>query len=102
MKYVQGEKSFDKRQRIRKPYSGRIFFTAKSGFYEGRLKNYSRHGLFIESKAFLSVGEVITIALPYLEHEKAKCKGQVIWCKDGGCGIELFGERSAVHLKIVK
>jgi len=102
MKQAGSEKSFDKRLKPRKPYSGPIFFTAKSGFYEGRLKNYSRHGLFIESKASLSVGEVITIALPFLEHEKAKCKGQVMWCKGGGCGIELFRKRSSVHLKIVK
>ena len=102
MKQVEKEKSFDKRLKARKPYSGSVFFTTKNGFYEGRLKNYSRHGLFIESKASLSVGEVITIALPYLEHERAKCKGQVMWCKDGGCGIELFRKRSAMHLKIVK
>ena len=102
MKQVEKEKSFDKRLKARKPYSGSVFFTTKNGFYEGRLKNYSRHGLFIESKASLSVGEVITIALPYLEHEKAKCKGQVMWCKDGGCGIELFRKRRAMHLKIVK
>ena len=102
MKQVEKEKIFDKRLKARKPYSGSVFFTTKNGFYEGRLKNYSHHGLFIESKASLSVGEVITIALPYLEHEKAKCKGQVIWCKDGGCGVELFSKRSAMHLKIVK
>jgi Tfp pilus assembly protein PilZ len=102
VKQVEREKCFDKRLKPRKAYSGPVFFTTKRGFYEGRLKNYSRDGLFIESKASLSVGEVITIALPYLEHEKAKCKGQVMWCKNGGCGIELFRKRSAVRLKIVK
>ena len=34
---------------------------AKNGFNEGRLKNFSRTGLFIDSKARLSVGEIITI-----------------------------------------
>jgi Tfp pilus assembly protein PilZ len=102
MKQVEREKCFDKRLKPRKPYSGPVFFTTKRGFYEGRLKNYSRHGLFIESKASLSLGEVITIALPYMEHERVKCKGQVMWCKNDGCGIELFKKRNAVHLKIVK
>jgi len=32
------KKNIDKRMRLRKPYSGQIFFSAKSGFAEGRLK----------------------------------------------------------------
>ena len=102
MEQLQKAKSFDKRLKPRKLYSGHIFFTTKNGLYEGRLKNYSQNGLYIESKASLSLGEVITAALPYMDNENAKCKGQVMWCNARGCGIELFLDRNDVYLKIVK
>jgi len=96
------QKENDKRIKPRKLYSGHILFVTKNGFYEGRLKNYSRSGLFIETKASLSVGEIITIALPYQNHSHAKCKGQIIWCNKEGFGVELFKKRNAAYLKIIK
>ena len=68
----------DKRINPRKPYSGHILFAATNGFNEGRLKDFSRSGLFINSKARLSVGEVITMALPFLSWKNDKRKGQVM------------------------
>ena len=83
-------------QRIsqRKPYSGHIFFVAKNGFNEGRLKDFSKSGLFINSKARLSVGEIITMALPFLNGKKTKCKGQIMRSTNDGFGIEFFRDRS--------
>ena len=49
----------------RKAYSGHILFVAKNGFNEGRLKDFSRSGLFIITKARLTVGDIITIAIQY-------------------------------------
>jgi len=88
--------------KLRKSYPSHIFFFAKSGFAEGRLKNYSRSGLFIESTVSVSVGEIITIALPYLNGKNTKCRGQVIWRNREGFGIELFKRRSAMTLKVIK
>lgn len=102
MKILNSKKNIDKRMKLRKPYSGHIFFSAKNGFTEGRLKNYSRSGLFIESTASVSVGEIITIALPYLNGKHTKCRGQIIWRNKEGFGIELFKRRSAMTLKIIK
>ena len=62
MKIANQENSVDKRIKPRKPSSESIFFTSKNGFYEGRLNNFSRYGLFIETTASLCVGEIITIA----------------------------------------
>ena len=92
----------DQRINQRKPYSGNIFFVAKNGFNEGSLKDFSRSGLFIITKARLSVGEIITIAIPFVENKQVKCKGQIMRCAKEGFGIELFGNRSAVNLKIIK
>ena len=102
MKLLNSKQNIDKRTKLRKPYSGHIFFSAKNGFAEGRLKNYSRTGLFIESTVSVSVGEIITIALPYLNGKRNKFRGQIIWCNKKGFGIELFKKRSAVIYKVIK
>ena len=100
---VTGNKSSsDKRTKPRRPFSGNIFFTTEKGFNEGRLKNFSRHGLFIETTENLLVGEIITIALPHLNGKDIKCKGQIIWRNKQGCGIELFRKRRNINLRIIK
>jgi hypothetical protein len=102
VKILKRETIFEKRLKERKPYSGHIFFVSKKGFYEGRLKNYSSKGLFIETNAPLSVGEIITIAIPYIEDRNIKCKGQIMRISSGGVGIELFKKRTAAELRIIK
>ena len=102
MKILNSQKNIDKRMKLRKPYPSHIFFSTKRGLAEGRLKNYSRSGLFIESEVSVTVGEIITIALPYLNGKHTKCRGQIIWRNKEGFGIELFKKRSAMTLKIIK
>jgi hypothetical protein len=84
------------------PYSGFVFFSTKRGFFEGELTNYSKHGLFIKTQANLSVGDVITVALPYVEHEEVKFQAQVLRRNNGGYGLELFRERNDNDLKTRK
>jgi flagellar basal body L-ring protein FlgH len=87
--------TMDKRINERRPYSGHIFFTAKNGFNEGRLKDYSKSGLFIITKAHLSLGEIITVAIPYANDKRIKCKGQIMRRDRDGFGIDLFRKRQA-------
>lgn len=94
MNLVNGKQIFEKRIKGRKSYTGHILFAAKNGFHEGRLKNYSSSGLFIKTRASLSIGEIITIALPYLKAKQAKLKGEVLWSNREGVGIELFKKRN--------
>ena len=86
----------------RRPYSGPIFFDAKDGFTEGRLKNYSRSGLFIITKTRLSIGEIITVAIPLPNDELIKCRGQILRQDKDGFGIELFRKPSETNLRIIK
>jgi hypothetical protein len=102
MAIADKKSNMNKRINQRRPYSGEIFFVGKNGFNEGWLKDFSRSGLFINSKARLSVGEIITIALPFWKNKKVKCRGQILRCAKEGFGIELFRKRSAVNLKIIK
>ena len=94
MRIFNRKSNMDKRINPRKPYSGHILFTATNRFNEGRLKDFSRSGLFINSKARLSVGEIIIMALPFLSGKKVKCKGQIMRSTNEGFGIELFMDRS--------
>ena len=102
MQVTSIKNSKDKRAKPRKSFSGNIFFITKNGFNEGRLKNFSRYGLFIETTENLSVGEIITVALPHIEGRDIKCKGQIMWRNTQGCGIELFRKRSHIDLRIIK
>ena len=99
---IQKKEGVEKRINPRKFYSGYIFFATKNALYEGQLNNYSRYGLFIETKVPLSVGEVITVALPYLNSGNTKSKGQIMWCNQKGFGVELFRKRSAMNLRLIK
>jgi Tfp pilus assembly protein PilZ len=86
------------------PYSGHIFFSTKSGFFEGELENYSENGLFIKTQEDINLGEFITVALPYLEDKQIKFQGQILWRNKEGYGVELVKKRDDVnlqHLKIV-
>jgi hypothetical protein len=102
MHIINKKNSLDKRIKPRKPYSGNIFFTTNNGFHEGRLKNFSSYGLFIETTRCVSVGEIITMALPHLNGKDIKCKGQIIWRNKQGCGVELFRKRRNTNLRIIK
>ena len=86
----------------RKAYSGHIFFVAKNGFNEGRLKDFSHSGVFINSRARLAVGDIIIMALPFLKGEKVKCKGQIMRRTKEGFGIELFRNRGFNNVIIKK
>jgi Tfp pilus assembly protein PilZ len=102
MTSLQKKENIEKRINPRKLYSGHIFFATKIELYEGQLNNYSRYGLFIETKAPLSVGQTITIALPYLNSINPKFKGQIMWCNQKGFGVELFRKRNAMNLRVIK
>ena len=76
------------------PYTGHIFFSTKSGVFEGKLENYSTNGIFIATQEDLTLGEVITIALPYVKGKQVKFQGQILWANSEGYGIELIKKRS--------
>ena len=84
------------------PYSGNIFFSGNRGFFEGELKNYSKNGLFIKTKERLSVGEFITVALPFVKDEEIKFRGQILWRNSEGYGIELIRKRSHTNFQADK
>ena len=84
---------FNNRIDPRIPYSGHIFFTTKSGIFEGELANYSSHGLFIKTQEDLSLNEIISVALPYVENKQIKFQAQILRRNNEGYGLELLRKR---------
>ena len=100
---IANQKNYmDQRIDERRPYSGHIFLIAKEGFSKGRLKDYSRSGLFIITKTRLGIGEIIAVAIPYADDKLIKCRGKIVRKDKDGFGIELIKKRSKANLRIIK
>jgi hypothetical protein len=102
MKVVIRDINFEKRTNPRQPYLGLIFFATENRYFEGRIKNFSRYGLFIETKILLSKGDIITIPLPHLNRKHIKCRAQIRWCNQSGYGIKILVRRNTANLKVIK
>lgn len=102
MKISRNEKKFERRKSRRHPCSEVIFFTTGRGFHEGQCKDYSRGGLFIQTSEILSVGEVITVAIPFSDRMDDKRNGQIMWKNSEGFGIELFEKRNGAEPDIAR
>ena len=94
VKISKNEKEGERRKAKRHPCSELIFFVTEGQFYEGQCKDISRSGLFIQTSEFFSVGEVITVAMPFSDRKDDKRKAQIIWRNKEGFGAELFGNRN--------
>ena len=94
--------NFEKRFHPRSLYTGYIFFATESQFFEGNLENFSQNGLFIKSSEILTLGEFITVALPYRDKKQSKVLGQILWQNREGYGIELLRKRNGDNFKLLK
>ena len=102
MKTLKIHKSIECRIEKRHVSSELIFFSARSRLYEGKLKNYSRNGLFIQTKETLSVGEMIIVVDPHPRGDNKKRKGQILWRNSEGFGVELYRQRNDRVNKIIR
>ena len=94
MKKLTIENRIEHRMENRHTCSEGIFFASQGGFYEGKLKDYSRSGLFIKTDEILPIGAILTIANPNPDGEDEKLKGQILWRDNEGFGVELFRPRN--------
>ena len=83
-------KSIERRRENRYRYGGPVFFATCNSFHAGELLNYSNSGLFIKSEALLPVGELITVAVPYLVTNNHKRKAVVIWSEKDAIGVQFI------------
>ena len=102
MKALKVDKNTERRIEKRHICSEDIFFATQNQLYEGKLKDYSRNGLFIRSREALSVGEMITVVDPHPRGGNRKRKGQILWRNSEGFGVELYRQRNDWEHKIIR
>jgi hypothetical protein len=90
MRALKMHKHIERRIEKRYASSDLIFFATRSRLYEGRLKDYSRSGLFIKTKEVMPIGELITVVDPHPAGMNQKCQGQILWRNNEGFGVALF------------
>jgi hypothetical protein len=102
VKISKTDKKFERRKEQRQPCSEEIFFTTANGLHEGQCKDYSRGGLFIQTSEMLSIGEVITVAIPFSDSMNDKRNAQIMWKNTEGFGVALFEDRFGTEPEILR
>jgi hypothetical protein len=102
MKALKIDQNMERRIEKRHACSEEIFFATAKRLYEGRLRDYSRNGLFIKTKEALSIGETITVVDPHPHGGNVKRKGQIMWRNMEGFGVELYRRRNDMENKIIR
>ena len=102
MKALKIDQNMERRIEKRHACSEEIFFATAKRLYEGRLRDYSRNGLFIKTKEALSIGETITVVDPHPDGGNVKRKGQIMWRNMEGFGVELYRHRNDMENKIIR
>jgi hypothetical protein len=90
IKKIAGQKSFERREVVRRVWSGNILFATKNKLYTGELVNFSADGLFIKMDQPLPAGKMIKVALPYSQDRNDKRKGIITWSNEQGFGVRLL------------
>ncbi len=90
----------DRRQNERHAYVRYVFFATPKQFFQGELRDFSKHGLYIKSNARLAVGDIITVALPFSKNGNEKRKGEIVWKNKVGFGVELFRDPKSRIMRI--
>jgi hypothetical protein len=75
----------------RKSYSSMVSFTAKDRTYKGASKDLSSGGMFIETNESFSVGEIITVTIPFADKKRnIKVPAEIMRITDEGIGVKFI------------
>ncbi len=83
--------SLDNESRLhdRTPCSENTHFLAKQRLYQGRIRNFSPGGTYIETSGYFTVGQQVTVAGPFDTDGQERKKQGAIVRKDGhGIGVK--------------
>jgi Tfp pilus assembly protein PilZ len=78
------------RKHPRQSYSISIRFATQSRLFEGLTKNISPAGVFIKTNDTLNTGQILTLAIPLKEEQKARINGRVVWSNQVGFGVKFL------------
>ena len=95
------QRSFERRKEPRQSSSESIFFARMDRLYEAELKDFNQHGLFIRTDQPLSLGEIVTVALPCSSKKNDKRQGRIIRSTPEGFGIKLLTKLNGKDAKFM-
>jgi Tfp pilus assembly protein PilZ len=85
----------EQRKHTRYPYNKAINYFAQNQRFEGVIKNICRSGAFIQSGHKFTVGEKLSMVLPFIKKQDgAMVKGEVIWIDKKGFGVKFKKTRN--------
>jgi hypothetical protein len=77
------------RQHPRRNYAKPILYASQDRFYEGRIKDISKSGVFIETADPLYVGQTLTLAIPSAKQNRGlKLRGEIVRIGPHGLGVK--------------
>ena len=89
MKTSTAKSDKDDRRHQRIPSFKPVKYFGKKGMYDGIIKNICRSGAFIKTEHDFSIGQKLTLALPFIKKDQnAMVKGEVIWINGEGFGVK--------------
>ena len=80
----------ERRKKQRVTCSESTFFSTGKEIQEILIKDIGDNGIFVESDMAVTVGQIITIAVPSSENKGSKYRGKIAWSKQGGFGVHLY------------
>ncbi len=79
------------RDDARKTYSSTINFTLGGRSYQGDSKDISSGGMFIETNESFSIGEIITLSIPFSDKNRnIKVPAEIMRVTDYGIGVKFI------------
>jgi hypothetical protein len=91
----------DKREIVRKACDLKVDFATSDRTHIGRIKNISRHGVFIEAKVPVIIGEELLMVFSLNRHSKPfKLRGEVVHATRWGIGVEFTASESQFDRQI--
>ena len=82
----------DLRKYQRKPYSNTVYFSSENRYYKGSITDISRGGMFFETRASFSVGQIIRLVIPGTKIDNGvMLKAEIVHFNVVGVGVKFIG-----------
>lgn len=80
------------RKHLRKTFTRPVYFSTKNRYYQGRVKDISRGGMYVKTNDEFTVGQVLHLVIPKTKYDKnVLIRGEVVRSTKSGMGIKFTG-----------
>jgi Tfp pilus assembly protein PilZ len=80
------------RKHPRKTFTRPVYFSTQNRYYQGRVKDISRGGMYVKTTDEFSIGQVLHLVIPETKYDKnVLIRGEVVRSSKSGMGIKFTG-----------